>query len=196
MVSKHSTVLPARPGHKPTKPYVALLRGINVGTERRVDMRKLKAVFESLGYGNVSTYINSGNVIFYSDEKAAAIRPNIESAFKKAFKFSVPMLIKSAREISAIADAIPRKWQNDDVQRTDVAYLFEEVDSENTIGEMPVKREFMDVRYVKGAILWNLLRTNLYRSQLNKLIGHRLYQFMTMRNVNTARYLAERFRSA
>ena len=51
---------------KPTN-YVALLRGINVGGANTVSMATLKAIFEKLGFINVSTYINSGNVIFQSD---------------------------------------------------------------------------------------------------------------------------------
>lgn len=172
--------------------YIALFRGINVGKERHVDMKKLKMVFETLGYTGVSTYINSGNVIFKSDKKAMVVRSAIEKAFKKIFKFEVPILVKSDQEMQAIAKAIPQTWQNDDQQRTDVAYLFNEIDSKKTIGEMPVKREYLDIRYVKGAIFWNLLRKNLYKSQLNKLIGHKLYQSMTLRNVNTARQLAGR----
>lgn len=46
------------------KKYVALLRGINVGGNNKVAMPKLKECFESLGYRNVITYINSGNIIF------------------------------------------------------------------------------------------------------------------------------------
>lgn len=48
--------------------YIALLRGINVGGNNKVSMGELKQAFESLGFTNVSTYINSGNVIFDSRE--------------------------------------------------------------------------------------------------------------------------------
>jgi uncharacterized protein (DUF1697 family) len=51
--------------------YVALLRGINVGGNKKVSMANLKKLFGKLGYKNVSTYINSGNVIFESSEKNA-----------------------------------------------------------------------------------------------------------------------------
>lgn len=49
--------------------YVALLRGINVGGNNKIEMTKLKVLFESLGYTNVVTYINSGNVIFETRKK-------------------------------------------------------------------------------------------------------------------------------
>ncbi len=68
------------------KKYVALLRGINVGGNKKVEMAKLKQVFEKLGYANVSTYINSGNVIFES--KIAPKTENVGKVLKKTFWFS------------------------------------------------------------------------------------------------------------
>ena len=72
-----------------------------------------------------------------------------------------------------------------------MAYLFNEIDSAETLNILPVKKEFIDIKYVKGAIIWNVNRKNLNKSQLSKIVSHKVYQFMTVRNVNTARYLAE-----
>lgn len=170
--------------------YIALLRGINAGKERRVDMKKLRAIFESIGCINVSTYINSGNVIFESKDSHANILKKIGAGFRKKFDFEIPFLVKTEKEMKKIADAIPMEWQNDSSQRSDVAYLFPDIDSKKTIDDLPVKREFIDIRYVKGAIYWNIDRKNYNKSHLSKIINHKLYQLMTVRNVNTARYLA------
>ncbi|WP_428738796.1 DUF1697 domain-containing protein [Sulfurimonas sp.] len=170
--------------------YIALFRGINVGKERRVDMKKLKMLFESLGCINVSTYINSGNVIFESKDNQADIIKKVEMALKKEFDFEIPTLIKTEQEMKQIEKAIPKEWQNDSSQRSDVAYLFPEIDSEKILDELPFKKEFIDVRYIQGAIYWNLDRKNYNKSHLNKIITHKMYQLMTLRNVNTARYLA------
>ena len=170
--------------------YIALLRGVNAGVNRRVEMKRLKALFETMGYSQISTYINSGNVIFESDEGRERIRKKIEVSLVEEFGFEIPTLIKTEQEMKKIADAIPSGWRNDAAQRTDVAYLFPEADSKKTVDELPVNRKYVDVRYVKGAVYWNMDRKNYSRSRLNKIIGHRLYQLMTMRNVNTARYLA------
>jgi uncharacterized protein (DUF1697 family) len=169
--------------------YIALLRGINAGKERRVDMKKLQAIFESLGYTNVSTYINSGNVVFESNDDPNILK-KVLACFTKEFDFEIPTLIKTEKEMKKIADAIPKEWQNDSSQRSDVAYLFPEIDSQKTLDELPVKKEFIDIRYIKGAIYWNVDRIYYNKSHLNKIIGHTLYRFMTVRNVNTARYLA------
>lgn len=169
--------------------YVALLRGINAGKNRRIEMKKLKILFESIGCTNVSTYINSGNVIFESNKNKPVIQREIESIYKKEFKFEIPTLIKTKQEIYKIAEAIPKEWKNDLKHKTDVAYLFPEIDSKKIIDELPIKKEYLDIRYVKGAVFWNIDRKNYNKSRLNKIIGHKLYQLMTVRNVNTARYL-------
>ncbi len=170
--------------------YIALLRGINVGGNRRVEMKKLKVLFESLGYINISTYINSGNIIFESDKKQSDISEEIMTGLKKEFGFDISTLVKSELEMQKIAKSIPKDWKNDSEHKTDVAYLFDEIDLEKTIDTIPVKREYLDIRYTKGAIFWNINRKNYNKSHINKLVGHKLYQLMTVRNVNTARFLA------
>jgi uncharacterized protein (DUF1697 family) len=170
--------------------YIALLRGINVGGNQKIEMKKLKALFESLGCTAVSTYINSGNVFFESGESRENLHKKVETSLKKEFGFDIPALIKTMHEIKKIADAIPGTWQNDSEQRTDVAYLFKDIDSKETVDMLPVQKEFIDIKYVGGAIIWNIKRINIYKSRLAKIISHKLYQSMTVRNVNTARYLA------
>lgn len=169
--------------------YVALLRGINVGGNRKVEMKKLKQIFEDLDFKNVFTYINSGNVIFESEEEDKNILNKIEKELEKQFVDKIPVLIKSVDDLKNITKNIPKDWKNNDIQRTDVAYLFPEIDSKKIIDELPVKKEFIDIRYTKGAIFWNVKRENVYKSQLAKLISDKLYKLMTVRNVNTARFL-------
>lgn len=170
--------------------YIALLRGINVGTSVRVEMKRLRSLFESLGFADVETYINSGNVIFESDVSKKSALSMIQAAIENEFGADIPVIVKSQKEMKEIASAIPDEWRNDTEQKTDVAYLFDKIDSPEIIGKLPVKREFIDIRYVKGAIFWNVSRENYNRSHLNKIIGHELYHLMTVRNVNTARFLA------
>ena len=169
--------------------YVIFLRGINVGGNKKVEMKKLRSEFEKLGYTNVSTYINSGNVIFESQKKPET--KFLEKFLKKIFGFEIRILIKTKSEMARIVKAIPEEWQNDPEQRTDVAYLFKEIDTAKIVDELPVNKEFVDICYIKGALFWNLKRKNLNKSRLGKLIGHKTYQNMTVRNVNTARFLAK-----
>ena len=170
--------------------YVALLRGINVGGIRKVEMKRLRNLFESLGYANVATYLNSGNVIFESNIKQEMLQKEIPEELKKKFGFAIQTLVKNEKEVKRIADAIPQEWKNDSEQKTDVAFLFPEIDSKKTIDDFPIKKEFIDIRYVKGAIIWNVKKKEYNKSHLNKIISLKQYQFMTVRNVNTARFLA------
>lgn len=114
----------------------------------------------------------------------------ITAGLEKNFDFEIPTLVKTEKEMKKIADAIPKDWQNDPTQRTDVAYLFPDIDSKKTIEELPFKKDFVDVRYFKGAIFWNIKKEDVNKSQLAKIISHKLYKSMTIRNVNTARFLA------
>lgn len=170
--------------------YIALLRGINVGGNRRVEMKRLKTLFESLEYTNVSTYINSGNVLFESDENQNLITKDIKTCLKNEFGFDIPTLVKEELEMKRIAEVIPKDWQNDSRHKTDVAYLFDEIDSKKILEDLPVIKEYLDIFYTKGAIVWRVERGSYNKSRLNKLIGHKYYQLMTIRNVNTARFLA------
>ena len=171
--------------------YIALLRGINVGNSIKINMKELKTLFEQCGFSNVSTYINSGNVIFKSNDKKNSITENIEKALHITSGNEVKVLVKTKSEMVKIANTIPSDWQNNNVQKTDVAYLFESLDNENIINELPVKKEYIQLIYVKGALIWNVRREDYNKSHLNKIISHKAYKDMTIRNVNTARYLAK-----
>lgn len=170
--------------------YIALLRGINVGKGPRIEMKKLRENFEAMGYVKVSTYINSGNVIFEAGQGKENFRRKIEKSLKSEFGFEIPALVLSLPEIKKISGAIPALWKNDSSQKTDVAFLFPEIDSVETIDKLPLKRDYLDIRYVKGAIFWNVDRNNYNKSHLNKVAGHRFYLLITVRNVNTVRFLA------
>ncbi len=170
--------------------YIALLRGINVGGHRKVEMKRLKSLLESIGYSNVSTYLNSGNALFETQDNQKQIQEDVSKALLEEFGFEITTLIKSEDEIKKIASVIPVEWQNNKEQKTDVAFLFPEVDSEETMDEINVKREYVDLIYVEGAIIWHIMKKDYNKSQLNKLVGQKLYQQMTVRNVNTARFLA------
>jgi len=170
--------------------YAALLRGINVGGNRKVPMVELKQLFIELGFEEVITYINSGNIIFSS-----SIIPTssyIETVLEKHFGFAVDVLVLSAAEIMEIAREIPDEWQNDrTTTKSDVLYLFDDVNSPGIIQTIAPRAEFETVRYVDHAVLSTVERRFQTKSCLLKLMGTPLYKRMTIRNVTTARKLAE-----
>ena len=172
------------------KKYIALLRGINVGGKRKVEMKKLKKLFENIGCTNVETYLNSGNVLFESNTKRETLQKTIPKKLQKEFGFEIPTLIKTESEIKKIAQAIPKTWKYDSEQYTQIAYLFPAIDSKKVIDEFPVQKEFIKMKYVKGAVIWNVKREHYNKSHLNYIFALKLYQLMTVRNVHTARFLA------
>lgn len=172
----------------PTKnTYLALLRGINVGGNKKVSMAELKKVFEKLDYSDVRTYINSGNVVFTSSKKDFS---KIEKALKKAFGFDVAVVVRDAKSIKKLNKAIPAAWTNDAKQRTDVLFLWDEYDSKKSLKLFTVKPKIDNLKYVSGAIIWNFERKHYTKSGMGKMIGTLIYKNLTARNVNTVRKLA------
>ena len=113
------------------------------------------------GLHMVSSYLNSGNILFEAGQDAAEIRRKVETSLREELGFEIPTLIKSDMELRNIVNAIPAAWQNDSDQRTDVAFLFPEIDTEKILSDLPVKLDFINLRYVPGAVIWNLDRKNL-----------------------------------
>ncbi|MBL1275930.1 MAG: DUF1697 domain-containing protein [Ectothiorhodospiraceae bacterium] len=88
--------------------YISILRGINVGGKKKIKMFDLKALYESLGFCNVITYIQSGNVIFESNVKnKTSLKVLIEEAIKSKYKFSVPVELRTHRELANIIKNCP-----------------------------------------------------------------------------------------
>ena len=87
--------------------YVALLRGINLGTRNRVPMARLREVVEETGATNVRTYIASGNVVFTSNDSAAKLRPAIERAIEREFNIAILVALLTATELEGVVKRNP-----------------------------------------------------------------------------------------
>lgn len=86
--------------------HIALLRGINVGGHKKLKMADLKLLFEDLGFQNVTTYIQSGNVIFSAEEERG-LSEKISNEIKAKFGWEVPVLVKTMDEIVKILATCP-----------------------------------------------------------------------------------------
>ncbi len=82
--------------------YIALLRGINVGGKNIIKMADLKRVFQDMGLGAVQTYIQSGNVLFVSEEAEEILQQKIEYAIEQQFGFSTAVILRTATELEKI----------------------------------------------------------------------------------------------
>lgn len=167
--------------------YVALLRGINVGGKNKVEMAKLKLTFERLGFSNVKTYINSGNVIFVTEKEPSVSK--VEAAIAKDFSLEVPVVIRSLKQIEAVTQKVPEAWTNDGAMKCDVMFLWADIDSPKILQQVKHKPELEDVLYLPGALIWRIDRANVNRGGLLKIVGTDIYKRMTIRNINTVRKL-------
>jgi uncharacterized protein (DUF1697 family) len=178
--------------------YVTLLRGINVGGNRKVEMAKLRQSFESLGFEAVRTLIASGNVIFRASSiDAGKLARQIEAAIEKDFGFEVDVMVLNQDSIERLVKAIPASWVNDKDTKCDVMFLWPQADNPGVIQQLPpTKPEIEDVKYVPGAVLWRIDRVNAGRSRMFKISGTALYKQMTIRNPNTVRKIYELMKAA
>lgn len=175
--------------------YVALLRGVNVGGKNRVPKQDFQTVLEGLGFRDVVIYLNSGNAVFTSDDVVES--RDVQTALEEYFGFAIPTLLLPGDKVQKIAETIPLDWTNDaprpdkSGQKSDVLYLFDEINTPNILDDIGYKSDIEKMIYVDGAVITNVSRANQSKGSLQKLIGTELYSHMTIRNINTARKLAE-----
>jgi uncharacterized protein (DUF1697 family) len=169
--------------------YIALLRGINVGGKARVEMARLRHMFESLGCEQVSTYINSGNALFSDSRGKAELHSLIETGLAKEFGFSIRLVLLDQPTLNTISDTLPDNWQNGTDTKCDVLFLGDAVNSKDVLSQLPLREGIDNVKYIDGAILWCVERKNIGRSGLLKIVGTDLYRQLTIRNCNTLRKL-------
>ena len=87
--------------------YVALLRAVNVGGTSKLPMADLRRIADSLGFASAQTFIASGNLVFRSDRHEAQVRALIEDALAGHMGKPVPVMVRTAAEMRAVADANP-----------------------------------------------------------------------------------------
>ena len=115
--------------------YISLLHGINVGGQRRIRMEELRALYESLNFNNVRTYLQSGNVIFDSHKSSiSGLTNTIETAIEQTFGFSVTTLIRTKKEFYNLIESNPFLDEcNGDITRLHVTFLSDTPSSSSVI---------------------------------------------------------------
>ncbi|RLD22066.1 MAG: DUF1697 domain-containing protein [Bacteroidetes bacterium] len=116
--------------------FISILRGINVSGQKKILMADLRALYEKLGFKNIQSYIQSGNVVFnYTEDKSnLAIAEMIEHAIEQEYEFQVPVLVKQADDlISAIKNNPFIDEAEADPSRVAVTFLKSQPTSENLL---------------------------------------------------------------
>jgi uncharacterized protein (DUF1697 family) len=100
--------------------YVALLRAINLGKARKVPMAELRAVLADLGHSGIATHLQSGNAVFRAGKPPDAVTADLEFALAERFGFDVPVILRTAGEMCAIAAEHP--FGDDDPTKLHVVF--------------------------------------------------------------------------
>jgi uncharacterized protein (DUF1697 family) len=167
--------------------YVALLRGINVGGKNLIKMTDLKACFETLGFEDVRTYIQSGNVLFRTAELAQAkLTKQIEKALSETFKYSSVVVVRSHKQLKEIVANAPEGFGSQpDLYRYDVIFLREPLTAKEAMKSVSIKAGVDEAFSGKGVLYFSRLISRATQSHLTRIIGTPVYQDMTIRNWNT-----------
>jgi uncharacterized protein (DUF1697 family) len=168
--------------------YISILRGINVSGHRIIKMEKLRQLYLDLGFENVKSYIQSGNVVFQTKEESnEELGLNIEKCIKDNFGFEVPVIVNKLQEFKQILNSNPfLKDKTKNISFLHITFLSEKpkkVDLENILNDKFEQDEF------------NLLNKAVYlycpnsysNSKLtNKFFEKKLKVMATTRNWKTA----------
>ncbi|VEU81257.1 DUF1697 domain-containing protein [Haploplasma axanthum] len=176
------------------KTYVALLRAVNVGGKNKVPMKELKEAFEKFGYINVKTYINSGNVIFSSDEKdIESIKRASEEIIKKEFNLDITVLIIEIDNLIDVIDNIPLELQEIDKDYYDtIIFVIPPTSTEEIFEALKSKVTEHESMYVyKNVFYWRAKLSAFQKTVLSKFASSKVNNLVTIRTINTAKKILE-----
>lgn len=174
-------------------PYVALLRGINVGGNNLIRMPALKACFEAQGLRDVATYIQSGNVLFTTGRSGQLVLTReIEEVLSKTFAYRSRVVVRSFRQMKAIVERAPNGFGGRPAAyRYDVIYLREPLTADEAIKSVTAKPGVDRAFAGEGVLYFSRLISKAGQSHLSRIVSKPIYQNMTIRNWNTTGKLFE-----
>ena len=173
--------------------YVILLRGINVGGKNTVSMKELKELLEKSGFLDVTTYINSGNIIFSSEiSDMLLLKSTCEALLLEKFSLKLSVMILSANDLIEALEHAPDWWNNDTESKHNAIFVIPPASVQDIFLEVGEgKPEYESVGYFGQVIFWTAPLKTFSRTRWSKVVGSSVYNSITIRNANTAIKLAE-----
>ena len=173
--------------------YIALLRGINVGGNNKVSMSDLKKSFEDAGFLNVVTYINSGNVIFDSEEQdVIKLIKECEKIIENKFGFFISLAIIEANALKEALSHAPKWWGEDAESKHNAIFIIKPATAQEVIADAGAAKPEYEQLFAYGDIIfWSAPIKTFSRTRWSKIVGTKAYKSITIRNENTARKLLE-----
>jgi len=165
--------------------FISMLRGINVGGSKKVKMNDLIALYESLGFVNVRTYVQSGNLIFdFPGKDVSKLQKMIETGIQKTFGFSADVLIRTVDEFRQITLRNPFLKRKDiDISKLHVTFLSSIPTIKSLDALKNMKREDADEFITKGKEIYLFCPNGYGRTKLsNNFFEKKLGITATTRN--------------
>jgi uncharacterized protein (DUF1697 family) len=167
--------------------YVAFLRGVNVGG-RVIKMADLKDCLKAAGFGNVTTYLQSGNVVFESDKTEPHLKAELGALFTETFKYPARVQVISMEKLREIIAANPFAAAPADFHQY---VIFIENDLETQLVEEAGKQLGEDVKAGQNVVYWKIQKGQTLKTPFAKLLTKSKYkEFNTNRNLNTLQKIA------
>ena len=165
---------------------MALLRGINVGGTNIIRMAALRDCFEALGFGDVATHIQSGNVIFRTAAGDASLTRRIEQALSQTFAYSGHVILRSRTQMRRIVAGAPDGFGRAPSQyRYDVIFLKAPLRAAAAMTSVRTRDGVDRAAAGTGVIYFSRLISRATQSHLPRLASTPVYKEMTVRNWNT-----------
>ena len=167
--------------------YLALLRGINVGGNNIIKMVDLKACFEGMGFAEVFTFIQSGNILFKTTEKdRTRLTTKIEGVLSEKFSYKSRIVTVTQKELKKVVGGAPKGFGKDpDKYRYDVIFLKEPLTPKAAMKNVSTKAGIDNAYIGRSVLYFSRLISKASQSHLTKIIKLPMYQNMTIRNWNT-----------
>ena len=167
--------------------FVSLIRGINVGGHQTVRIDELKELYTSLGFKDIVTYIQSGNIVFTSHDADLAHLPRqIEDSFAQKFGFRAKVMVRTSAELQAIIDCNP--FQNQPMKESNrvVVMFLDASPDRGLLKDLQESYAGPEEFYLIGQELYIYYPNGMGRSKLsNAFLEKKLKTAGTARNWNT-----------
>ncbi len=173
--------------------WLALLRGINVGGRNVIRMAQLRECFESEGFRDVVTYIQSGNVVFRSAYCGpGALTARIEEMLAAEFDYGARVALRSRDQMRTVVEGSPPGFGTQpDAYRYDVLFLMHLLTPNDAMEHVSVRPGVDEAWVGEGVLYFSRLIAKASRSHLSRIASMPVYQSMTIRNWRTTTRLLQ-----
>ena len=171
--------------------FAAMLRGINVGGQKRLLMTTLREIFEGSGFTNIKTYVQSGNVVFESGEQdRSVLAKRIEAHIEQTCGYPVQVFIRQAQELKRILAGNPfLDNRNEDPSKLHVTFLYQSP-PETRWSKLIPPGDILDELAIGELAIYLFCPTGYAKTRLsNSFFERRLGMPVTTRNWNTVNAL-------